>query len=329
MKTENSRSQRFAWRVVATILAVCSLGVGPGAIEAQTCPFDDGNSKLTREGLVLTRYALGIRGATLVAGTDLLASDAPNVETTIACPSCGLDINGNGGFDVVDATIISRKLAGITGTALTDGVALGSGTRNTPAAVNSFLLAGCGATGGTVTSITAGTGLTGGTITSSGTIGIAAGGVGNAEIAPGAVTSSKIATAAVGPNQLANAAVTLQKLADGDNSQAGYLLSATGPASTGVLTWVPPPALSCVNAPTDSATVAAESLGCATSVCPAGTTVVSGGKTGTSWTSDIVLANSAQSSNYASGNGWRVCYLNRASSGSITFNVVARCCRVE
>ncbi len=71
---------------------------------------------------------------------------------------------------VVDATIISRKLAGFSGAALTDNLALGSGTRNTPAAVQSFLLAGCGATGGTFTSITAGSGLTGGTITASGTI---------------------------------------------------------------------------------------------------------------------------------------------------------------
>ena len=71
---------------------------------------------------------------------------------------------------VVDATIISRKLAGFSGSSLTNGLALGSGTRNTPALVQSFLLAGCGATGGTVTSITAGSGLTGGTLTTTGTI---------------------------------------------------------------------------------------------------------------------------------------------------------------
>ena len=144
---------------------------------AQSCPFDDGNSKLTREGLILTRFALGLSRSALVSGTDIDAIDAPTVEATILCPSCGLDIYGSGGFDAVDATIISRKLAGFSGAALTDGLNLGGGSRNTPQAVNSFLLAGCGATGGTVTSITAGTGLSGGTITSSGTIGIAPGGV--------------------------------------------------------------------------------------------------------------------------------------------------------
>lgn len=139
-------------------------------IHAQTCPFDDGNSSLAVEGLILTRYALGLTGAPLVANTSINAVDAPTVEASINCPSCGLNITGNPTMTVVDATIISRKLAGFSGAELTNNLALGNGTRNTPAAVQSFLLAGCGATGGTVTSITAGSGLTGGTITGSGTI---------------------------------------------------------------------------------------------------------------------------------------------------------------
>ena len=146
------------------------LALTTGTVSAQICPFDDGNSTLTREGLILTRFALGLRGADLVANTDILAADAPTVEATVLCPSCGLDINGNGGFDAVDATIISRKIAGFSGAALTTGLALGSGSRNTPLAVQTFLLAGCGATGGTVTSVTAGAGLLGGIITASGTI---------------------------------------------------------------------------------------------------------------------------------------------------------------
>ncbi len=150
------------------------LGFTISSGQAQVCPFDDGNSSLTVEGVILTRYALGITGAPLVASTGINAVDAPSVEATINCSSCGLNITGNPTLTVADATIISRKLAGFTGAQLTDGLALGSGTRNTPAAVQSFLLAGCGATGGTVTSITAGTGLTGGTITTTGTINLAA-----------------------------------------------------------------------------------------------------------------------------------------------------------
>ncbi|MEO7255953.1 MAG: hypothetical protein ABIZ64_17145 [Casimicrobium sp.] len=154
--------------ILALLLMLLGLYV-PGA-HAQTCPFDDGNSSLEVEGLILTRYALGITGAPLVASTGINAVDAPTVEATINCPSCGLNVTGNPALTVADATIISRKLAGFSGASLTNGLALGTGTRNTPALVQSFLLSGCGATGGTVTSITAGSGLTGGTITASGTI---------------------------------------------------------------------------------------------------------------------------------------------------------------
>ena len=133
------------------LLAITALLSFSGTLHAQICPFDDGSSQLTREGVVLTRYALGLTGAALVNGTDFVATDAPTIQSNIACPSCGLNVTGNvdgGGNPIVtiaDATIISRKLAGFQGASLTAGLALGSGTRNTSAAINSFLLAGCGA----------------------------------------------------------------------------------------------------------------------------------------------------------------------------------------
>lgn len=129
---------------VCRALLCAAIVLTPLSASAQTCPFDDSSSSLAREGLVLTRHALGMTGAALVNGTDFTLTDAGTIATTIDCPSCGLDINGNGNFDTVDATIISRKIAGYSGAALTNGLALGSGTRNTPAAVQSFLLAGCG-----------------------------------------------------------------------------------------------------------------------------------------------------------------------------------------
>lgn len=117
---------------------------------AQTCPFDNGGSTLANDGLVMTRYALGLRGANLVANTAFAAIDAPTIESNITCPSCGLNVTGqvdgasNPTFTVADATIISRKIAGFSGAQLTSGLALGSGARSAPAAVQSFLLAGCG-----------------------------------------------------------------------------------------------------------------------------------------------------------------------------------------
>ena len=129
--------------LIAALLFTLFAGWTPTA-NAQSCPFDDGNSSLEVEGLILTRYALGLTGAPLVANTGIATVDAPAVEATISCPSCGLNITGNPTLTVADATIISRKLAGFSGSALTDNIALGSGSRNTPAAVQSFLLSGCG-----------------------------------------------------------------------------------------------------------------------------------------------------------------------------------------
>ena len=140
---------------VLALLTVLFTTTYTAQTQAQSCPFDDGNSSIEIEGLILTRYALGLTGAPLVANTVINAVDAPTVEATINCPSCGLNITGNPAMTVADATIISRKLAGFSGAALTDNLALGSGSRNTPAAVQSFLLSGCGATGGTVTSVAA------------------------------------------------------------------------------------------------------------------------------------------------------------------------------
>jgi trimeric autotransporter adhesin len=110
---------------------------------AQVCPFDNGGSTLENDGLVLTRYALGLRGAPMVANTSFAVGDAATIESNIACPSCGLNVTGGATFTSTDATIISRKIAGFNGAALTNGLGLSGPT---VAAVNSFLLAGCGTT---------------------------------------------------------------------------------------------------------------------------------------------------------------------------------------
>jgi hypothetical protein len=68
---------------------------GSQTVLAQVCPFNDGNASLEREGLILTRYSLGLTGAPLVASTGINAGDASTVEATINCPSCGLNITGN------------------------------------------------------------------------------------------------------------------------------------------------------------------------------------------------------------------------------------------
>jgi trimeric autotransporter adhesin len=122
---------------------------------AAICPFDTGGSDALNDGVVLTRYALGITGSPLVASTRYASLDPLQVKNNIECVGCALDMNGDGQIDTVDTTIIARHLAGFKEASLTGGLALGSGSRNTTAAVTSFLANGC-AVGGAVNAFTLG-----------------------------------------------------------------------------------------------------------------------------------------------------------------------------
>ncbi len=99
--------------------------------------------------MVLTRYALGITSAPMTASTRYASLDPLQVKANIECVGCALDMNGDNQIDSVDATIIARHLAGFTGAAVTNGLTLGAGSRNTTAAVTSFLANGC-AVGGAI-----------------------------------------------------------------------------------------------------------------------------------------------------------------------------------
>jgi Chaperone of endosialidase len=143
--------QRFnTLRSLAALLSsTCAMLITASAHSA-TCPFDGGGSDAINDGLVLTRFALNITGAPMLANTryESVAGLTPDlVQANITCAGCGLDMNGDNQVDTVDATIVARRLAGFTGNSLTNGLALGSGARSTPAAVQSFLIAGCAGAG--------------------------------------------------------------------------------------------------------------------------------------------------------------------------------------
>jgi len=138
-----SFKHRFA--LALTALAVLTLAQA----NAATCPFDNGGSDAVNDGVVLTRYALGITGAPLTASTRYASLDPLQVQANIECVGCALDINGDNQVDTVDTTIIARHLAGFQGASLTAGLALGAGTRNTTSTVVSFLANGC-AVGGAI-----------------------------------------------------------------------------------------------------------------------------------------------------------------------------------
>ncbi len=128
---------------LATLIIGGMLGSG---ITHAACPFNvsgDTASDSLRDGLLLVRYAQGKRGASLVAGT---TATAGTVETFIAANTAGLDVNGNGVFDIGDAAIIARNVFGFSYQSwMPDGQAGAYATRTSPAFVKVFVDAGCSA----------------------------------------------------------------------------------------------------------------------------------------------------------------------------------------
>nr|MBP6531603.1 hypothetical protein [Burkholderiales bacterium] len=103
------RPRLLASPPLARVLAACALAILPVAAHA-ICPFNVAGGSAPdalRDGVLLVRYAQGLRGATLVAGT---GATAATVEATIAANTAQLDMNGNGQFDVDDAAIIARNI---------------------------------------------------------------------------------------------------------------------------------------------------------------------------------------------------------------------------
>jgi uncharacterized protein (DUF1800 family) len=142
--------------IVAGVLA----GVCLSAANAQSiidCPFNvdnstsgTGNADPLRDALVLMRYARGVSGTALVAGTglnaatvtDTIRANIPNAETNTPGK---LDVDGNGFFDVNDAAAIARVLLSFSGEGvLPPGTKAGAGASRIDArAIKTFIDYGC------------------------------------------------------------------------------------------------------------------------------------------------------------------------------------------
>jgi hypothetical protein len=130
--------------IAAQASLICAVSAFSIQTDAATCPFDTPGTALTREGLVLSRYANGFTGNALVANSGFAATDAPAIQSNIVALTDQLDLNRNGSFDTTDATIISRKIAGFSNAAATAGIPAANLGPGGASAVNSFLLSGCG-----------------------------------------------------------------------------------------------------------------------------------------------------------------------------------------
>ncbi len=135
-------------KILRPLVIACSLTAA--ATSQAACPFNVagtgaiGNAAsydALRDGVLITRYAQGLRGATLVAGT---GATPATVEANITANLVSLDINGDGLLDVQDAIVINRALFGLAPDKLGSGVTnVNYGTRNTASVMQAFVSGGC------------------------------------------------------------------------------------------------------------------------------------------------------------------------------------------
>jgi hypothetical protein len=126
------------------------------------------------------------------------------------------------------------------------------------------------------------------------------------KIADAAVTTNKIADAAVTEGKIADAAVTNPKIAANAVSAANINDSSVGSRQLAGTVQV-----------TNSVAIAANNNGVVAVACPAGTEVINGGATSTSFLVRLV-------SSFQAGNGWIAAARNDTGANQ-TLTVVARC----
>ena len=232
--------------------------VSPSAIQLQVfgIPTTTGSGDIE---ILPQGSTFGSTAALVYLGNNAFTSAAVTSLANIANKQISVQVRGGGAHVAIDVVGYFRAPAGgfvssvTAGTGLTGGTITSSGTiavdttvvqsrvTGTCAAGSSIRTINADGTvvcetddggaggGGTVTSVGTGTGLTGGPITASGTVSIAAGGVGATQLASNAVTTVKITDSNVTTAKIADASVTAAKLADGavtSDKLAGGIASA-------------------------------------------------------------------------------------------------------
>jgi uncharacterized protein (DUF1800 family) len=147
------RGSGFMALVAAVTVALTAFAPSGAHAQAANCQFDVSRDVVTQpaartptatlDGLLLTRFALGMRGPQLY---DRLSTETNRFvgEGNIGVLNGQFDIDGDGVFGAEDAIIAARYLSGFTGDALTNGLTFNtSASRKTGAAVTTYINAGC------------------------------------------------------------------------------------------------------------------------------------------------------------------------------------------
>jgi uncharacterized protein (DUF1800 family) len=136
----------------SAFIASATVTTSTALAQASNCPLDVSRDVVTTpaprapnaasDGLLLTRFALGLRGPQLYNGvtneSNRFVAEG-NTGTTLA----QLDVDGDGVFSATDATIFSRYIFGFRDAALVNGLTFTGASRNTAATVTAHINGGC------------------------------------------------------------------------------------------------------------------------------------------------------------------------------------------
>jgi len=134
---------RFLRAIALVALLLTTAFASSARAQVGDCPFNvrgAATAAATVDGLLISRFARGLRGTALVAGT---GSNADAVEAFIQTRRDRLDLDGNGVIDEADATVIMRVLAGLTTRAASAIAVRAGGSRADPDQLRLYLDAGC------------------------------------------------------------------------------------------------------------------------------------------------------------------------------------------
>ncbi len=142
--TESIELRRLTrWLLYPSVVAVAFLA---GSLHAQ-CPTNVAGGtqpRLTIDGVLLSRYAQGLRTPELTSGLAASGHISSVAQTNIASNEASFDVDGDGSFTATDALILSRHIAGMKGDALLQGVTIGVlGTRKSATEIAAYLSSGC------------------------------------------------------------------------------------------------------------------------------------------------------------------------------------------
>jgi len=121
---------------------VSKIAAGPPSLDV------DGSGASTKydtatDGLLILRYLFGVTGTALTSnalGATATRTDPAALKSYLDGIRTALDIDGNGQVDALtDAVLIRRYLSGLRGSALIAGVVDPAGTRNSAAAIETYL----------------------------------------------------------------------------------------------------------------------------------------------------------------------------------------------